>query len=124
MLYAAPVLLIVAGRIRGCRPEERRLVISIAAATSIAFIPAVVGGALTGSMLVKGCAYAFIVLAGVHWAMLLGARPGEDGRGEGDSEQGPGPEAGPGPEEPFGWERFERGFWEEVRRRGRERLTV
>jgi hypothetical protein len=118
MLYAAPVVLIVAGRLRGCRPEERGLVTAIACGATVAFIPAVIVGVLVDATLVKGCAYALVVLAGMHWAMLLGRRPGDDGRGgedEGD---------GPAPPPPFDWDEFERDFWDEVRRRERERVPV
>jgi len=118
MLYAAPIVLIVAGRIRGCRPEEQRLITAIACATTIAFIPAVVVGVLADLMLVKGCAYALMTLGAVHWAMLLGRRPGDEGRGPDDADEGP---VAP---EPFDWDDFERGFWDEVRRRERERLPA
>jgi hypothetical protein len=113
MLYAAPVVLIVAGRIRGCRPEERRLVTAIACVTTVALVPALVAGLLADLMLVKGCAYACAVLAGTHWAMLLGQRPGrgDDGDSGGDQPIAP---------EPFDWDDFEQRFWEEVRRRERE----
>jgi hypothetical protein len=114
MLYAAPVVLIVAGRIRGCRPEERRVVTVIACLTTAALVPALLAGLLSDLMLVKGCAYACAVLAGTHWAMLLGKRPGRGGGGDdsgGDKPIAP---------EPFDWDDFERRFWDEVRRRERE----
>jgi hypothetical protein len=116
MLYAAPVVLIVAGRIRGCRPEERRMIATIACATTAALVPAVLVGVLADLTLVKGCAYACAVLAATHWAMLLGRRPGDDGRGE-DGDEGE-----PSAPEPFDWDDFERRFWDEVRRR--ERVPV
>jgi hypothetical protein len=60
------------------------------------------------------------VLAGIHWAMLLGRRPGDDGR-RGDDDGGGSP---PSPPPPFDWDEFERDFWDEVRRRERERERV
>jgi hypothetical protein len=124
VLYVAPVLLIVAGRVRGCRPEERRLVALIASVATVAFAPAVVVGVLTAAPLIKGCAYALVVVAGIHWAMLMGARPGrEDPSGDGDDD-GPGDGGGDEPISPFDWDDFERRFWDEVRRRDRDRIPV
>ena len=117
MLYAAPVVLILAGRIRGCRPEERRLVTIIAVAATVAFIPAVAIGVFGKLVFVKGCAYALVVVAGAHWAMLLGPRPGrEDPPDDGGDSVEPTP--------PFDWDSFERDFWDDVRRRERDRLPA
>ena len=123
MLYVAPVLLIVAGRVRGCRPEERRLVALIACAATAAFVPAVLVGVLTATALVKGCAYALVVVAGAHWAMLMGPRPGrEDPPGDNDEDA---PDGGSDePVSPFDWDDFERRFWDEVRRRERDRVPA
>src|SRR3954452_11913241 len=118
MLYAAPVVLILAGRIRGCRPEERRMVTAIACVATVAFIPAVGIGVLGEVVFVKGCAYALVVVAGVHWAMLLGRRPGRDDLGGDDGGEGVKPTP------PFDWDSFERDFWDEVRRRQRERTPA
>jgi hypothetical protein len=118
MLYAAPVVLILAGRIRGCRPEERRLVMIIAAVATLAFMPAVAIGVLGNLIFVKGCAYALVVVAGVHWAMLLGRRPGRDDPSDDDG----GESVEPPP--PFDWDSFERDFWDEVRRRERDRTPA
>jgi hypothetical protein len=118
MLYAAPVVLILAGRIRGCRPEERRLVIFIACIATVAFVPATIVGVLAGMTFVKGCAYAFVVVAGAHWAMLLGRRPGREDPPDDDG-------GDPGePTPPFDWDSFERDFWDEVRRRERDRIPA
>lgn len=118
MLYVAPVVLILAGRIRGCRPEERRLVTIIAAVATAAFIPAVLVGVLAQVIFVKGCAYAFVCVAGIHWAMLLGPRPGREDPPDDDG--GDGVEPTP----PFDWDSFERDFWDEVRRRNRDRIPA
>lgn len=123
MLYAAPVLLIVAGRVRGCRPEERRLVAVIAAVATAAFLPAVVVGVLSAAPLVKGCAYALVVVAGMHWAMLMGPRPGREDPPGGGDEDAPGG-GGDEPGSPFDWDDFERRFWDEVRRRERDRIPA
>ena len=118
MLYAAPVVLILAGRVRGCRPEERRLVTLIAVFATLTFIPAVAIGVLGNLIFVKGCAYALVVVAGAHWAMLLGRRPGRDDPPDDDG----GDSVEPTP--PFDWDSFERDFWDEVRRRGRDRIPA
>ena len=122
MLYVAPVLLIVAGRVRGCRPEERRLVALIAIASTAAFIPAVAVGVLSAAPLVKGCAYALVVVAGIHWAMLISPRPGREDPPADDDDA---PDAGGDePVSPFDWDDFERRFWDEVRRRERDRVRA
>ncbi len=126
MLYAVPVVLIVAGRIRGCRPEERRLIGTIACIATAAFLPTLIVSVLTADTLIKGCAYALAVVAAAHWAMLLGPRPGRDDRRPDDDEStDPGPpedDTDPGPE--FGWDDFERDFWNEVERRRRSRIPA
>lgn len=121
-MYVAPVLLIVAGRVRGCRPEERRLVTVIALAATAAFLPAVVVGVLTAALFVKGCAYALVVVAGIHWAMLMGRRPGREDPPD-DDDEGP-DDGGEEPGSPFDWDDFERRFWDEVERRTRDRIPV
>ena len=122
MLYVAPVLLIVAGRVRGCRPEERRLVALIAIAATVVFLPAVVVGVLSAVPFVKGCSYALVVVAGIHWAMLMGPRPGREDP-PGDDEDAP-DDGGDEPGSPFDWDDFERRFWDEVRRRERDRVPA
>ena len=117
MLYAVPVVLIVAGRIRGCRPEERRLIATIACVATAAFVPTLVVSFLTADILVNGCAYALAVVAGAHWAMLLGPRPGRDDPPPGDDDGGD-------PAPSFDWDDFERDFWDEVKRRHRPRIPV
>jgi hypothetical protein len=117
MLYAVPVVLIVAGRIRGCRPEERRLIATIACVATAAFLPTLIVSVFTADTLLKGCAYALAVVAGAHWAMLLGSRPGRD-----DPPGGGGDDAEPEP--PFDWDEFERDFWDEVRRRRPPRVPA
>lgn len=112
MLYAVPVVLIIAGRFRGCRQEERRLIATIATAATVAFVPTVVAGVLISDTFVKGCAYALAVVAGAHWAMLLGGRPGRDDPPSGEDD-------GDDPAPPFDWDGFERDFWAEVKRRPR-----
>ena len=92
------------------------MVMAIACVTTVALVPALLAGLLSDLTLVKGCAYACAVLAGTHWAMLLGKRPG---RGGGDDGGGGDKPVAP---EPFDWDDFERRFWEDVKRRGRDRL--
>ena len=121
-MYVAPVVLIVAGRVRGCRPEERRLVALIAIVATAAFLPAVVAGVITAAPFVRGCAYSLVIVAGVHWAMLMGVRPGREDPPEGDEDgpDGGGDDSG----SPFDWDEFERDFWYEVRRRQRTHTSV
>lgn len=121
MLYAAPIILILAGRMRGCRPEERRLISAIGAISAAGCAIALAATAVTDAHLVKGAAYAFLVLAVTHLAMLLGPRD-ESGGEDGDGPAGDGGEPEPPDRDrpPVDWDDFERRFWDEVER-SRER---
>jgi hypothetical protein len=124
MLYAAPILLILAGRMRGCRPEERRLIAGIGIVCAVGCAIALGASLITDERLVKGVAYSFLVLAATHLAMLLGPRDdrGDDSGGPDDGDEGD-PEPPDRERPPFDWDDFERRFWDEVERR-RERTPV
>lgn len=125
MLYAAPILLILAGRMRGCRPEERRLIGAIGIVCAVGCAVTLGASLVTEERLVKGVAYSLLVLAATHLAMLLGPRDdhGDDDPGGPDDGDEGDPEPPDGERPPFDWDDFERRFWDEVERR-RERTPA
>ena len=125
MLYVFPPLFILGGWAWGCRDTDRQAIIVIACICTAAFVPALVWAMETAAELAKGCAYALAVMATSSCAMLLHSRPdhGDGGEETGDSE--PRSPSGDDPSPlPIDWDDFERRFWEEVRRRGRERIPA
>jgi hypothetical protein len=118
ILYAAPIILILAGRMRGCRPEERRLIAGIGAVCAVGCAAALVASRLTASLLIEGVAYACLVMSATHLAMLLGQREDRGGEGPGGSDgDGGAPQPPDGEWPPFDWDDFERRFWDEVAKR-------
>lgn len=106
-----PAVLIVAAGLFGCRPEERRLMAIIATGTTLAFFPCLAIAMSSGQFIARGFVYALMVVAAIHWAMVVGRRRGGRSGGDGsDRAQSPQPE-GPGPVD---WPDFERRFWDEV----------
>jgi hypothetical protein len=125
VLYVFPPLFILGGWAWGCRDTDRQAIIVIACVCTAAFVPALVWAMETAAELAKGCAYALAVMATSSCAMLLHIRsdPGDGGEETGDGE--PRSPSGDDPSPlPIDWDEFERRFWEEVRRRGRERIPV
>lgn len=79
----------------------------------------------TSAELAKGSAYALAVMATTSCAMLLHSRSDPDDGGEETEGHGPPPPSGDDPSPlPIDWGDFERRFWEEVRRRQRNRNRV
>ena len=125
MLYVFPPLFILAGWAWGCRDVDRAAITAVACACAAAFVPAFIWAIETASELAKGSAYALAVMATSSCAMLLHNRsdPGDGGEETGDNR--PRPPSGDDPSPlPIDWDDFERRFWEEVRRRNRERLPA
>jgi hypothetical protein len=125
VLYVFPPLFIVGGWAWGCRETDRPAVLAIACICTAAFIPALVWAVETAAELAKGCAYALAVMATSSCAMLLHDRSDPDDGGEDAGDDDPGPSSGDDPSPlPIDWDEFERRYWEEVRRRERERVLI
>lgn len=124
MLYVFPPLFVLGGWAWGCREADRPAIATVACVCAVAFVPALVWAMETAAELAKGSAYALAVMATSSCAMLLHNRsdPGDGGE-EPDDE--PTPSSGDDPSPlPIDWDEFERRYWEEVRRRGRDRVPV
>jgi hypothetical protein len=120
VLFAVPPALILAAWGRGCRRSERPAVAACAALTTIAALPALVWALLTPGELAHAIAYALVTISTACLAMLIRRRPDrDDGRGR-DEDDAPSP-AGDDDDPPIDWDDFERRFWEDVRRRERDR---
>jgi hypothetical protein len=125
VLYVFPPLFILGGWAWGCRETDRAAVVAIACTCAVAFVPALIWAMEAATELAKGTAYALAVMATSSCAMLLHSRPdpGDGGEEAGDDE--PTAPSGNDPSPlPIDWEDFERRYWEEVRRRERERVPA
>jgi hypothetical protein len=116
VLFVVPPLLILGGWARGCRAEERPLVIGIAAVCGVGLIGALIWALTTHALLARGIAYSLDTLAMTALAMLLRVR-----REDGGSDSAGDPDSLP-PE--FDWDDFERGFRRELARRTRPRIPA
>jgi hypothetical protein len=112
LLFSLLPLIIITGRVRGCRPPERVVVAAIAASAGTVLAGSLILLEASGAVLAAGAAYASLAILTGALAMLIGSRP-EPGGGD----EGPGTGGGPEGPPPFDWDDFERRFWDDVRRR-------
>jgi hypothetical protein len=115
VLFALPPILILAAWARGCRAEERAIVIAVAAVSMVGLLAALPWALTTQLLVARGIAYALVTIAMSALAMLLRVRP-DDG--------GPGPSEAADRPPDFDWDDFERGFRRELARRERRRVPV
>ena len=120
-----PPLFILGAWVWGCREADWTAIVVIACVCGVAFVPAFIWAMETASDLSKGSAYALAVMATSSCAMLLRVRSDPDDGGE---QVGSGPPKGPSGDDPspfpVDWDDFERRYWDEVKRRERERLPA
>jgi hypothetical protein len=124
VLYVFPPLFILGGWAWGCRDSDRQAVIAVACFCAVAFVPALIWAMETANDLAKGSAYALAVMATSSCAMLLHDRSDPDDGGEEAPGDGPPSRGGDPSPLPIDWDDFERRYWEEVGRRGRDRLPA
>jgi hypothetical protein len=123
VLYVFPPLFILGAWAWGCRESDRPAIVAVACISAVAFVPALIWAMETAGELAKGTAYALAVMATSSCAMLLHDRSDPDDGGEEVDSEGPKPPSGDDPSPfPVDWEDFERRYWEEVARRGRDRV--
>ncbi len=116
VLFALPPVLILLAWARGCRAEERPIVIAVAAVSGLGFLAALAWALTAQLLLARGAAYALMTIAMSALAMLLRVRPDDDGPGPSEAADRLPPD--------FDWDEFERGFRRELARRERRRLPV
>lgn len=124
MLYVFPPLFILGGWSWGCRESDRPAIVGVTCFCAVAFVPALVWAMETASDLAKGSAYALAVMATSTCAMLLHDRSDPDDGGEEAIGDGRPPHGGDPSPLPIDWDDFERRYWDEVRRRERDRLPA
>lgn len=95
------------------------MVASMAVIAAVLSVPAMLWATTTTNEFPDAFAYASVSTATALWAMLL-RRRGGGGGGGGDTDNAPDTPELP----PFDWDDFERRFWEDVKRRGRDRPRV
>lgn len=100
------------------------MTLGVASITGIGTIAALLWADLTQAEVAKGCAYSLVVICTSSLAMLIRSRGGDDGLGDGEPLTDPPPVDGDHDPPPFDWDDFERGFWDEVERRNRERIPA
>ena len=118
MLFAVPPVLILAGWCRGSWEEERVAIWTVIGVATVALVPTLIWATMTDAELVDGSAYALVSVATAAAAMLLRRRRRPD---DGGPENGSEPDGGAPEPHPVDWDDFERRFWDEVKRRERER---
>jgi hypothetical protein len=124
VLYVFPPLFILGGWAWGCRESDRPAIVTIACVCAIAFIPALLWAMESATELAKGTAYALAVMATSSCAMLLHDRSDPDDGGEETGGDEPPPSGGDPSPLPIDWDEFERCYWEEVRRRERDKVPA
>jgi hypothetical protein len=125
VLYVFPPLFILGAWAWGCREADKERILMLACVCSVAFVPTLYWAMETAHELAKGSAYALAVMATSSCAMLLRIRSDPDDGGE--QVEG-GPPKGPSGDDPspfpVDWNDFERRYWDEVHRRGRDRVPA